>query len=153
VARATFRASPAGARLDTAIDTMTTLLFVIGLAINLSSSGHPEAVRFAVWGLGLFLFGLALIAWRAASSGGSFDFHWIKHHYRDRYSGALVPRFIAFATLVTSRDFFALFFAVLTVGGLPMVVLYLFAAAASLWILFVAGSVFSARVVFAPEKV
>jgi 1L-myo-inositol 1-phosphate cytidylyltransferase / CDP-L-myo-inositol myo-inositolphosphotransferase len=152
VARATFRTSPAGARLDTAIDTMTTLLFVIGLTVNLASIGHPEAVRFAVWGVALFLLGLALIAWRGAGSGRSLNFHRIKQHYRGR-PGVFVPRFIAFATLVTSRDFFALFFAVLIVSGWPMLVLYVFAAAASLWILFVAGSVFPAKAALAPERV
>jgi CDP-L-myo-inositol myo-inositolphosphotransferase len=149
VARATFRASPAGAKLDTAIDTITTLLFVVGLTVNLASSGNPEAVRFAAWGLVLFVLGLMLIAWR--STGGSLDFHRIKQHYRSRFSGGIVARLIAFATLVTSRDFFALLFAVLTVAGLPMVVLYLFAAAASLWILFVAGSVFAAKATLASE--
>jgi len=150
VARATFRSSAAGAELDTAIDTMTTLLFVIGLTMNLGSSGDEYAYALAGWGLALFLLGLGLIARRSA---GSLDFRRIKRHYHGRFSGVVVPRLIAFATLVTSRDFFALLFAVLTVAGFPMVVLYLFATAASIWILFVAGSLFPARkVALAPDK-
>ncbi len=142
VARATFRSSAAGAKLDTAIDTMTTLLFVIGLTVNLGSSGAEQAYALAGWGLALFLTGLGLIAWRSA---GSVDFHRIKRHYQGRFSGAVVPRLIAFATLVTGRDFFSLLFAALTMAGRPLVVLYLFAVAASIWILFVAGSVFPTR--------
>lgn len=150
VARATFRSSTAGAKLDTAIDTMTTLLFVIGLTLNLGSSGDEHAYALAGWGLALFLTGLGLIAWRSA---GSLDFRRIKRHYQGRFSGAVVPRLIVFATLVTSRDFFTLLFAVLTVAGYPLAVLYLFAAAASIWILFVAGSVFPSRkAALAPEK-
>ena len=140
VARATFRASPAGARLDTLIDTITTLLFLAGLTINLASSGRQDAVVLAAWGIGLFLIGLALIARRSAATGGSLDFLRIKRHYRDRFSRGIARRLIDFATVVTSRDFFALLFAVLLVVGLPMAVLYIFAAAASLWIFFVIGA-------------
>jgi phosphatidylglycerophosphate synthase len=150
VARATFRSSAAGARLDTAIDTMTTLLFVVGLTMNLGSSGHEHVYALAGWGLALFLVGLGLIAWHSA---GLLDFRRIKRHYQGRFAGAVVPRLIAFATLVTSRDFFTLLFAVLTVAGYPLTVVYLFAAAASIWILFVAGSIFPSRKpALAPEK-
>jgi phosphatidylglycerophosphate synthase len=150
VARATFRSSAAGAKLDTAIDTMTTLLFVIGLTMNLGSGGDAYVYEVAGWGLALFLIGLGLIAWR---SGGSLDSRRIKQHYQGRFSGAVVPRLIALATLVTGRDFFTLLFALLTVAGYPMIVLYLFAVAASIWILFVLGSVFPSRkAALAPEN-
>ncbi len=145
VARATFRASPAGARLDTMVDVATTLLFVIGLTYNLASSGVEIALPLAAWGVALFALGLGLLAWRASRVGGSLDFLRVKRHYHGRFANVAAARFVAFATLVTSRDFFALFFAVLTVAGWPMLVLYLFAVAASVWILFVAGSVLPAR--------
>ena len=44
-----------------------------------------------------------------------------------------------FLTIVSSRDFFAMLFAGLILAGVPMAVLYVFAAAASVWILFVLG--------------
>lgn len=153
VARATFRTSPAGARLDTAIDTMTTFLFVLGLTANLVSSGHPDAFGFAAWGLTLFLVGLAVIAWRGGGSGGSLDFHRIKQYSRGRFAGTVLSRLMGCAVMVTSRDFFALLFAVLVVTGYPMAVLYVFAAAASVWIWFVAGSALPARKsALLPEK-
>lgn len=133
VARATFRSSPAGAALDSAVDTATTLLFVAGLAINLGE--HAFVV--AGWGLGLFLLGIALLARRAARAGATLNLDSLKRHYRHRFSGS---RLMAFFTVVSSRDFFALLFALLILAGLPMAPLYIFAAAASVWILFVAGA-------------
>jgi len=42
--------------------------------------------------------------------------------------------------VVSSRDFFALLFAVLILLGWPMGVLYIFATAATIWIVFVFAS-------------
>jgi len=133
IARATFRSSPAGAALDSAVDTATTLLFVAGLAINLGE----RAYLLAGWGLGLFILGIALLGRRAARAGGPLNLDSLKQHYRDRFSGS---RLMAFFTVVSSRDFFALLFALLVLAGLPMAPLYVFAAAASVWILFVASA-------------
>jgi phosphatidylglycerophosphate synthase len=140
VARATFRSSRGGAVLDTAVDVATNLLLIVGLTVNLTSSGHQEAVSLAAWGLALFVLGLAAIAWRASRAAGAFSLDTVKHHYRSRFPAGFGPRLIGFLTTVTSRDFFALLFAALIVAGLPMAVLYLFAAAATVWILFVIAS-------------
>lgn len=140
IARATFRSSKAGAALDTAVDVATNLLFVAGLAINLAQAGREEALMLAGGGLAIFLIGLALIGRRSMRSGGGFSLDLVKLHYRARVSGSLAARTIAFLTIVSSRDFFALLFAILILVGLPLAALYLFAAAASVWILFVIGS-------------
>jgi len=140
LARATFRTSRAGALLDSVVDVATNLLFVAGLAFNLSASGNAQALPVAGWGFVLFVLGLAAIAWRSARATGPFSLDAVKHDYRRRFSGRLVPRLIDAATIVSSRDFFALLFALLILAGLPMAALYLFAAAATVWILFVGAS-------------
>ncbi|TFI58612.1 CDP-alcohol phosphatidyltransferase family protein [Sphingomonas parva] len=137
IARATFRTSKAGALLDSLIDEATNLLFVLGVTINLGLAGARLAVFLGLWGLGLFACGLAVIAWRAARSAGPFSFDLVKHHYRRRCTGAAPARLMRFLTIVTCRDFYALLFLVLILIGRPMAVLLIFAAAATIWILFV----------------
>jgi hypothetical protein len=44
------------------------------------------------------------------------------------------------ATIVSSRDFYALLFMLLILAGMPAAVLYIFSAAATVWILFVMNS-------------
>ena len=139
IARATFRSSAAGAILDTVIDVATNCLLILGLAINLFERGAEEAVPLAAWGFTLFVLGLALIARRTRGSA-HFSLDAVKYDYRSRFGGRLVPALIRIATIVSSRDFFALLFAILIVAGWPEAVLYLFAAAATVWILFVAAS-------------
>lgn len=141
VARATFRTSAAGAVFDTAVDVATNLLFVIGFTINLGAGGDPFVLGLAGWGLGLFVLGLGTIAWRTSRAGGPFTLDLVKHHYRHHFTGRLMPRLMRFLTIVSSRDFYALLFMLLILAGLPMAVLYLFAAAATVWILFVLGSI------------
>ena len=145
VARATFRSSPAGAALDTTVDTVTTLLFIGGLAANLGWNGQATAFALAAWGLGLFLAGLALLGWRAAQSGQSLNLDRLKSQYRGRFSGPIGSRVMAFLTIVSSRDFFALLFAALIALGYPMAPLYIFAAAATVWIPFVVVSALASR--------
>jgi CDP-L-myo-inositol myo-inositolphosphotransferase len=140
IARATFRSSNAGAALDSAVDVGTNLLFVIGVTLNLGARSDL-AFLLAGWGFTLFVLGLAAIAWRASRAAGPFSLDLVKHFYRRRFAGRLIPWLIEAMTIVSSRDFFALLFALLILAGLPMAVLYLFAAAATVWILFVLGSI------------
>ncbi len=140
LARATFRSSQAGAVLDSIVDAATNILFVLGLTINLFLSGAPLAVPLAAWGFALWLLGLSLISWRAARARGRFSLNMVKHHYRQRFPGPPIRWLISLMTIFTSRDFFALLFAALVVAGVPMAVMWLFAAAATIWILFVAGA-------------
>jgi phosphatidylglycerophosphate synthase len=145
MARATFRSSPAGAALDTWIDTATNAMFLIGLTVNLVVRGQAEALWLAAWGLGLFALGLALIGWHAWRTGRPFSFNRIKQRYHRRAAGTDFAGLIVFATVVSSRDFFCLLFAVLLVIGLPLAVLYIFAVAASVWIVFVLASLVPSR--------
>lgn len=140
IARATFRTSPAGAVLDSAVDVATNFGFIVGLTLNLAFRGQEAAAALSAWGFVLFAAGLALIAWRASRAHGPFSLDLVKHQYRRRFPGAAAGALIRFLTIVSSRDFFALLFATLVVVGLPLAVLWLFAAAATTWILFVLGS-------------
>jgi 1L-myo-inositol 1-phosphate cytidylyltransferase / CDP-L-myo-inositol myo-inositolphosphotransferase len=135
VARATFRSSAAGATFDRTVDMATTFLFIIGLAVNLVSSGQDLALALAAWSVALVAIGLMLVRRRAGSS----NLDQLKHHYRDRCSGPLVRKIMAFLTIISSRDFFALANAAMIVVGFPMGPLYGFAASASVWIVFVAA--------------
>mgnify|MGYP003575214086 FL=1 len=141
IARATFRSSRSGAVLDSAVDVATNFGFIAGLTLNLAQRGEEMATALSAWGFVLFAAGLALIAWRAARAHGPFSLDLVKHQYRRRFPGAAAGALIRFLTIVSSRDFFALLFALLVVAGLPLAVLWLFAAAATTWILFVLGSI------------
>ncbi|HEY6814666.1 MAG TPA: CDP-alcohol phosphatidyltransferase family protein [Croceibacterium sp.] len=145
VARATFRTSRGGAALDTALDTATNMLFVLGVAVNLALDGRGDALALAAWGLSAFALGVAVLGWHAIRTGGPFSFNRIKQHYKRRAPGPLLGGLIAFLTVVSSRDFFVLLFSLLAIAGLAMGVLYLFALCASIWVLFVAGSVLPRR--------
>jgi CDP-L-myo-inositol myo-inositolphosphotransferase len=137
VARATFRSSSAGAALDSTVDTATTFLFIMGLATNLVSSGQELAFALAAWSVVLIAMGLGLISWR----GGSSNLDRLKLYYRDRFPSSLMRKVMAFLTIISSRDFFALANAAMIVVGFPMGPLYGFAPSSSVWILFVIGSV------------
>ncbi len=140
IARATFRVSRAGAAVDTVVDAATNILFVLGVTLHLGSTGNGFAVALAAWGFILFLVGLAAIAWRTSRGQGPFNLDLVKHHYARRFPGRLIPWLIDMATIVSSRDFYALLFMLLILAGMPAAVLYIFSAAATVWILFVMNS-------------
>ena len=140
VARATFRTSSAGAVLDSAIDAATNGLFILGVTLNLAARGNPNAAALGVWGLALLATGLLAIGWRTAHSDTPFGFDLLKQHFGGRSRGRFAPFIVGFVTTVTSRDFFAFLFALLIVAGRPMAVLYIFAAAATVWIMIVAAA-------------
>ena len=139
VARATFRTSPLGASLDSIVDVGTNVLFIFGATLNLGAQGVDLAYVLGGLGLGLFAFGLGIISWRGRRKTGHFHLEGVKIDY-GRVSGRFIPALLRFLTMVSSRDFFALLFAVLIVTGSPMGVLVLFAAAAVVWTPFVLGA-------------
>jgi phosphatidylglycerophosphate synthase len=143
IARATFRTSRAGAALDSAIDLGTNVAAMLGLAINLSLRGQPEAMALVAWSLALFLFGLTLIGLRSLRETGSFNFDGVKHRYRDRCSGPLATRLLAAATIGTSRDFCAMVYLLLVLAGIPVAGLYLFAVVTPVWLIFVAAALWA----------
>jgi phosphatidylglycerophosphate synthase len=150
IARATFRTSQSGAVLDSAVDAATTLLLLIGLAFNLHWRGYDLALPLAGWGIGLYAFGLFVLAWRGSRVRGSFTLDHVKRDFGGR-TGRLVPALMRFLTIVSSRDFFALLFAALMVTGAESGVLIIFAAAAVVWVPFVLGGTMLSRVLPAPK--
>ena len=141
VARATYRTSRSGAVLDNAVDLATNILFILGVTVNLGLRDQQPAWLLGASGLGLFGLGLASMTWRTARLPGAFSLNLVKDLYRRRFPGPLAQRLIAFASSVSSRDFFALLFAALIVAGFPLAVLWLFTATATVWIAFVLGSI------------
>ena len=115
VARATFRSSSAGAVLDSTVDTATTFLFIIGLTANLASSGQELALALGAWSIILIAIGLALVRWRRGSS----DLDRLKLYYRERFSGSRMRKVMAFLTVISSRDFFALAKPAMIAIGIP----------------------------------
>lgn len=139
IARATFRTSRAGAVLDSVVDMATNFLFILGVTINLSAR-DPLALPIGAWGLLLFVLGLIVTSRTAARADRPFSMDVVKQRYRARFPGAAFARLIRFLIVVTSRDFFALLFALLILAGVPMAVLYIFTTAAIIWIFFVVGA-------------
>lgn len=138
IARATFRSSPAGATLDGLVDVATNFLFVLGVTFNLAGRDGPQALAAGAWGLALFAAGLLALARQSVRSDSAFSLDVLKQDVQRRSFGPFGPWLVSFATIVTSRDFFALLFALLILAGMPMAILYIFAGAATVWISFVA---------------
>ncbi len=134
IARATFQTSRSGALIDSVIDALTNLAFVLGLALNLAMQGEFRSASVGFAGLCALALGLALIGRISARRGGPFTFDVIKDHYR---SGSTKPpsQLMRAATFITSRDFFALVFVVMIVAGFASQILELFALAAFLWLI------------------
>ena len=134
IARATFHTSRRGALIDSVIDALTNLAFILGLALNLAMQGELRSAGVGFAGLCTLALGLVLIGRISARRGGPFTFDVIKEHYR---SGSAGPpsRLMRAATFITSRDFFALMFVVMILAGLASQILELFALAALLWLI------------------
>ena len=140
IARATFHTSRRGAMIDSVIDAITNLAFVLGLALNLAMQGEFQSAGVGLAGLCVMALGLALIGRISARRGGPFTFDVIKDHYRSNSAGP-PSRLMRAATFITSRDFFALAFVVMIMVGLAGVILELFAAAALLWLIAVVRAI------------
>lgn len=134
IARATYRASRTGAALDSMIDAITNLAFLAGVAINLHMQGDTFSARVGFTGLALLAIGLLLIGRASAKSHAPFSFDVVKDHYRGRSDGTQSSRLFQGLTFLTSRDFFALAFALLIAFGLAAQILALFAVAAAGWL-------------------
>ena len=154
VSRATWRTSNEGARLDSLIDAATNLTFLLGVALNLQMHGNTIGASLGYTGLVLLAMGLFLIGRVAARSNAPFSFDIVKEHYRAkgasgnrRPGSALDPtaglvsavdekpsQIMQWLTFMTSRDFFALVFALLIAFGFATLVLALFAIAAAGWL-------------------
>lgn len=129
IARATFRASPAGASLDSAIDALTNLAFVAGLSFNLFHLGDTVGSVAGASGLAIMALGLFVIGRRARQSGGALSFDGVKDHFREKDSALM-----RWLTWLTMRDFYAAAAALLVVVGLATEMLLIFVTVATGWL-------------------
>jgi CDP-L-myo-inositol myo-inositolphosphotransferase len=151
MARATFRSSDAGKALDSAVDMATNLLFVLGLSTHLALRDGSDMGLIGFWALGLVVLGASLIAWRVRSGGGPLSFDLLKRSGGFGY-GPIVDAVVRFFTLLTSRDCFAFLFMVLILVGQERTALWIFSSVATLWIVYVIGSLFGTpRAAVPPE--
>lgn len=130
IARATFRTSASGAKLDSVTDAATNLAFIAGVTFNLGQQGYAHAAFAGTIGVAMLAIGLWLIGRRARSNPDSFTFDAIKHHFSARKS-----RLMQLLTWLTMRDFFALAAAVLILAGLGPQALMAFAVVTAGWLL------------------
>lgn len=137
MARATFRTSNAGARLDSLIDAATNLLFFGGLAVHLWLRGDYLAAWAGFAGMALLLAGLLQIGVRAQRLGQPINFEVVKVHLRRDQSEARPkgsgPSLTDILIWLTMRDFIALFVAVLALAGFARWVPFFFLISALGW--------------------
>ncbi|MEM1194998.1 MAG: CDP-alcohol phosphatidyltransferase family protein [Pseudomonadota bacterium] len=134
IARATYRSSKSGAALDTACDAATNLAFLSGLTFNLWQQGNTGAASVGLVGLGLLAFGLFLLGWRSLAAGDGLTFDAVKNEFSARPS-----RMQKVLASITSRDVYALAFALMAAFGLAAQALVLFTIAVCVWLLVIIG--------------
>ena len=132
IARATFRASPQGARMDSLIDAATNFACIGGVAWNLQLQGITDAALAGAAGLAMLVTGLTVIGLRSRHASEGLTFNAVKVHFTQRRS-----RVMEWLTWLTMRDFFAFAGAVLIVAGLAQFALYAFAIVAAGWLVVV----------------
>ena len=137
MARATWRASDFGKSLDSTIDMVTNVAFILGLTINLGRTGDRLMLGIGLWSVVAVATGAALIAWRVRSGGGPLNFDLLKPRPVAGDRIGLGDALLRIGTLITSRDFFAFYFMVVIIAGQARPALYIFAAVASGWFLYV----------------
>ena len=140
IARATWRASPAGAVLDSVVDVATNLLFIAGVSVNLANNNGPQTLLVGAWTLLLAIAGFGAIILREARDGRVFDTSGVKRRYQSRPREGFAGLLMEWAIAISSRDTFAFLFAILILVGLALPALYVFAALATVWFLFVIAS-------------
>lgn len=114
IARATFRTSAAGARLDSLIDAATNLAFVGGLSANLWLRGDTSAALAGIVGMALLLAGLLQIGRRAQKLGQPINFEAVKVQLRRKPARRWLVDILIWLTM---RDFIAFAAALLAVLG------------------------------------
>jgi phosphatidylglycerophosphate synthase len=137
MARATLRASPAGATLDSVVDIATNLLFVAALTIHLALRDGPDIGWIGGWAVLISILGGLLIGRRVRSGGGPIGFDLLKRS--GRIAGPVDLIYWAVQTL-TGRDCFAFLFMVLILTGLERTALSIYAGVGTLWFVYVLAS-------------
>jgi CDP-L-myo-inositol myo-inositolphosphotransferase len=134
IARATYRSSPAGAVLDSAVDMATNLLFYVGITASLFRAYGRIQLEVGGWAVMAGLSGLILLSWLVRQIGEPGNYDVIKRFYRARCPTGL-PRFVVeMFVMITSRDFFAFGAMLLILAGQPRMVTLGLALFASLWL-------------------
>src|SRR4051812_15022954 len=134
IARATYRSSPAGAVLDSAVDMATNLLFYVGITVSLFRAYGRIQLEVGGWAVMAGLSGLVLLSWLVRQLGEPGNYDIIKRFYRARCPAGF-PRFVVeMFVMITSRDFFAFGSMVLILAGQPRMVTLGLALFATLWL-------------------
>ena len=141
IARATFRSSPRGAMLDTAVDMVVNVSFVIGLTVSLTTLYGPVQAALGASAITLIVSGLVIVAWLARRVGDPGNFNVIKMFYRSNFPSGVAAKITDALVFATSRDFFALLFAVLIMIGLGQSIPALLNGFAVLWLALILFSV------------
>jgi phosphatidylglycerophosphate synthase len=137
IARATFRATPAGAALDSAVDIATNLVFVAALTVNLALRDGDAIGWIGAWAVALSVLGGTLIARRVRAGGAPLGFDLFKRSVRVR---GLVDLIYWVVQTLTGRDCFAFLFMVLIMAGLERPALMIYAGVGTIWFLYVIAS-------------
>jgi CDP-L-myo-inositol myo-inositolphosphotransferase len=135
MARATWRTSAEGASLDSLIDMSINFLFVLGLTIHLAVRDHDAIGWIGAWAIGAMIVGNALIGRRVRAQGAPLGFDLFKR--RNARIGGFVDLVYRIVQVISSRDFFAFMYMVLTIVGLERVALCIFAGVAVIWFSYV----------------
>lgn len=134
LARATFRGSAAGAALDTRVDLVSNIGYLVCVEVALTRL--YGGVQPMVGGLAVMfaLTGLALIAWLARRMGlhGSLDV--LKPYYRRRFPDGWQWWVTELLVMTTSRDFWAFAFGVVIVAGVGWAVSWLLLGFVLAWL-------------------
>ena len=138
MARATFRTSPAGAALDSAVDIATNLIFVAALTVNLALRDGDAIGWIGAWAVTLSVLGGLLIARRVRAGGAPLGFDLFKRS-AVRIRGLVDLVYWAVQTL-TGRDCFAFLYMALIMAGLERTALMIYAGVGTIWIIYVLAS-------------
>lgn len=134
MARATFRTSPRGATLDSAVDIATNLLFVTALTIHLALRDGDVIGWVGAWAVTLSILGGMLIARQVRAGGGPLGFDLLKRSGR---IGGLVDLVYWAVQTLTSRDCFAFLYMALIIAGLERTALWIYAGVGTIWLPYV----------------
>jgi phosphatidylglycerophosphate synthase len=137
MARATYRSSDQGASLDTAVDMITNLAFVLGMTVNLTMYRGLHYAAIGGLALAELAIGLAIIYFLNRRRGGPVNFDLIKFHYAEKYDTSFAHRITRFITITTSRDFLVMLVLVMIALGGATWIPYVGAVTATIWLFWV----------------
>lgn len=135
MARATWRTSREGASLDSLVDMSINFLFVTGLTIHLWVRDRDAIGWIGAWAIVAMIVGNVLIARRVRAQGAPLGYDLFKR--RETRIGGVIDLVYWVVQVISSRDFFAFMYMVLTIFGLERVALCIFSGVAVIWFCYV----------------